>query len=118
MPKWLDAVDAVSARRSLALGFALAAANPKNLLLGIAAGTTIGAEDLTAGEQALTIAIYTLISGSTVLVPVLAHLITANRAAPRLATMRTWLVQNNATIMAVLLLINGVTLIGKGIANL
>ncbi|WP_234037538.1 GAP family protein [Leucobacter sp. L43] len=118
MPKWLDAIDSIPARRSFALGFLLAAANPKNLLLGIGAGTSIGAENLTVGDQALAIVAYTLIAGSTVLIPVLVHLTAANRATPQLATARTWLTQNNATIMAVLLLINGVTLIGKGIANL
>ena len=32
-----------------------------------------------------------------------------------LDTMRTWLAQNNATVMAVLLLVIGFVLIGKGI---
>lgn len=117
MPKRLAAIDAMPARRTFGLGFALSAANPKNLLFGVSAGTTIGAQSLTPGEQSLTIAIYTLIAASTVLVPVFIHLIAANRATPRLAILRMWLMQNNATIVAVLLLINGVTLIGKGVAS-
>ncbi len=118
MPKWLDAIDALPDRRSFALGFLLAAANPKNVLLGIAAGTSIGAENLAIGDQAMAIVVYTIIGGSTVLIPVLVHVTAADRGAPQLATARTWLMMNNATIMAVLLLINGVVLIGKGIANL
>jgi hypothetical protein len=34
-----------------------------------------------------------------------------------LDSLRGWLVANNATIMAVLLLVIGVSVIGKGIAN-
>jgi hypothetical protein len=34
-----------------------------------------------------------------------------------LDSLRGWLVDNNATIMAVLLLVIGVSVIGKGIAN-
>jgi hypothetical protein len=35
-----------------------------------------------------------------------------------LESLRGWLVHNNATVMAVLLLVIGVSVIGKGIGNL
>jgi predicted phage tail protein len=38
--------------------------------------------------------------------------------AKPLESLRTWLVHNNATVMAVLLLVIGVTMIGKGIRQL
>jgi len=37
-PKWMAAIDSFSPAKALGLGFLLAAVNPKNLLLGIAAG--------------------------------------------------------------------------------
>ena len=37
-------------------------------------------------------------------------------AAP-LESLRSWLVHNNATVMAVLLLVIGVTLVGKGLGS-
>ena len=39
------------------------------------------------------------------------------KMAGPLEALRTWLVHNNATVMAVLLLVIGVVLIGKGIGR-
>jgi len=48
---------------------------------------------------------------------VIGYLIASARLAGPLDRLRGWLVENNATIMAVLLLVIGVVLIGKGIAH-
>jgi hypothetical protein len=52
-----------------------------------------------------------------VLIPVVGYLIAAARLAGPLEKLREWLVDNNAVIMAVLLLVIGVSMIGKGLAN-
>ena len=49
--------------------------------------------------------------------PVIAYLVASKRMAAPLESLRGWLVQNNATVMAVLLLVIGVVLIGKGIGS-
>ena len=49
--------------------------------------------------------------------PVIGYLIASTRLAGPLDKLRVWLVDNNAVIMAVLLLVIGVSVIGKGIAN-
>jgi len=41
-PKWMHAIDDMTAVKGLGLGFALAAINPKNLMMCIAAGISIG----------------------------------------------------------------------------
>ena len=56
-------------------------------------------------------------TGCTVLVPVIAYLIASARMAGPLDSVRGWLVDNNVTIMAVLLLVIGVSVIGKGVAS-
>lgn len=38
MPKWMAAIDSMTWAQALGLGFLLAAVNPKNLLMGVAAG--------------------------------------------------------------------------------
>ena len=43
MPKWMGAIESFTLGRALLLGFLLSGINPKNLLLCLAAGTTIGA---------------------------------------------------------------------------
>lgn len=117
MPQWMTAIDSMTAARALLLGFALSALNPKNLLMGAAAGVAIGFGGLGVGESAVVIAIFTLIAASTVAAPVIAYLAAANRMAAPLETLHQWLMHNNATVMAVLLLVIGVVLIGKGIGS-
>ena len=117
LPKWMSAIDSLTTGRGFLLGFALAAVNPKNLLLAIAAGYAIGDAGLTIGLIVVVILIFVLLAASTVLIPVLAFLIAGDRAKGPLTSMRVWLVANNATIMAILLLVIGVALIGKGIGS-
>jgi len=50
-------------------------------------------------------------------VPVIAYLAAADRMAEPLETLRGWLVRENTVVMAVLLLVIGVVLIGKGIGS-
>ena len=117
LPKWMSAIDSMSAVRALWLGFLLAAANPKNLLLAIAAGVIVGSAGLTVGQTAVVITIFVLLAASTVLVPVFGYLVASARLAGPLDKLRQWLIDNNAVIMAVLLLVLGVALIGKGFAD-
>jgi len=117
MPKWMSAIDSMTAGKALGLGFLLSAVNPKNLLLAIAAGVIVGGAGLTVSQMTVVIIIFVLLAASTVLVPVVGYLIASARLAGPLDKLREWLVDNNAVIMAVLLLVIGVSMIGKGLAN-
>jgi threonine/homoserine/homoserine lactone efflux protein len=99
------------------LGFLLSAVNPKNLLLAISAGLIIGGAGLAVGQSVVIITIFVLLAASTVLVPVVAYLLASDRLAGPLDRLKEWLVDNNAAIMAVLLLVIGVAVIDKGIGN-
>ncbi len=117
MPKWMSAIDSMTAGRAVALGFLLAAVNPKNLLMAISAGVIVGGAGLTVSQMTVVIIVYVLLAASTVLIPVIGYLIASTRLAGPLDKLRVWLVDNNAVIMAVLLLVIGVSVIGKGVAN-
>ena len=117
MPKWMSAIDSMTAGKALGLGFLLSAVNPKNLLMAISAGLIIGGAGLAVGQTVVVIVIFVLLAASTVLIPVVAYLIASERLAGPLDRLRAWLVNNNATIMAVLLLVIGVAVIGKGIGS-
>jgi hypothetical protein len=116
VPAWMSAVDSMSVGKAAGLGAALAALNPKNLGLAAAAGVDIGSADLTTGQTVVEVVVFTLVAGCSVLLPVLAYLIRPASMAGPLASLKDWLVENNATVMAVLLLVIGVVLVGKGIA--
>ncbi len=117
LPSWMSAIDTMTAGRALLLGFLLSAVNPKNLLMAAGAGVTIGSAELSGGEIALSILVFVLLAAATVAVPVIAYLVAAKKMAGPLERLRGWLVQNNATVMAVLLLVIGVVMIGKGIGS-
>ncbi|MET3568011.1 threonine/homoserine/homoserine lactone efflux protein [Leifsonia sp. 563] len=117
LPKWMSAIDTMTGARALVLGFLLSALNPKNLLMGVAAGVAIGSDAQTTAETVVAVIVYTVIAASTVAIPVIAYLAASARMARPLESLRIWLVYNNATIMAVLLLVIGVVLIGKGLGE-
>ena len=117
LPKWMSAIDTMTPGKGVGLGFLLAAVNPKNLLLAASAGLVLGSAALSFGQTAVVVIIFTLLAGCTVLIPVIAYLAASARMAGPLNELREWLVANNATIMAVLLLVIGVSVIGKGISS-
>jgi len=116
MPKWMQQIDGMSFLAALGLGLLLAALNPKNLLLGASAGVSIGGAGLPGGEVVIVVVIYTVLAGSTVIVPVVGFLLAAARLRAPLGRLRDWLQAENAVIMTVLLLVLGVVIIGKGLA--
>lgn len=118
LPKWMTAIDTMTPAKALVLGFVLAAVNPKNLLMAASAGLVVGGASLTLGQTIAVIAVFTVIAASTVLGPVIAYLAASAKMAEPLERLREWLVDNNAAIMAVLLLVIGVSVVGKGIASL
>lgn len=118
LPQWMQAIDRFSFGKAFGLAFVLAAVNPKNLMLSASAGVTIGAGVMTFGSAAVVIAIFTVIAGASVLVPVVAHAIASDRLGPPLDHLRLWLTAQNATIMAILFLVLGANVFGKGIALL
>jgi hypothetical protein len=53
-----------------------------------------------------------------VLAPVVGDLVARERMARPLDELKGWLVANNATVMSLLLLVIGVTVLGKGLGGL
>ena len=117
MPKWMSAIDSMTAGKALGLGFLLSAVNPKNLLMAVSAGVIVGGAGLTFGQAVIVIIIFVLLAGCTVIIPVIGYLVASARLAGPLDSLRVWLVDNNAVIMAVVLLVIGVAVIGKGIGE-
>ena len=101
-----------------ALGFALAAINPKNLLMCIGAGVAIGGAELDTASDVIVVAVFSVLAATTVVIPVLAYQLAADRLRVPLDRLKSWLEANNATVMATLILVIAALLIGKGLAAL
>jgi threonine/homoserine/homoserine lactone efflux protein len=117
LPTWMSAIDGMTAGKGLGLGFLLSAVNPKNLLMAAGAGVVVGSAQLATGDLVIVVVVFTVIAAASVAVPVIGYLLASTSLTQPLESLRGWLVHNNATVMAVLLLVIGVTLIGKGIGS-
>jgi len=118
LPKWMAEVDSMMPGKALVIGLLLSAVVPKNLLLALSAGLIVGEAGLSGGQAAAVIVLFTAIATSTVAVPVVAHLVAPARMRGPFEGLREWLVENNVTIMVVVLLVIGVVIIGNSIASL
>lgn len=117
LPGWMQHLDRMSVITTVGLGLVLSSINPKNLLIGISAGIALGTSSLTASEAALAVGVYAVISSSTVVAPVLAYFFASRRLAGTMRSLKEWLARENSTIMAVLLLIIGASVLGKGMTS-
>ncbi|TLG77263.1 GAP family protein [Culicoidibacter larvae] len=112
-PGWFEKMSAIKPLGATVFSFALAAVNPKNLLLSLTAGVGVGTLNLSVGENVAATIIFLLIASSTIIVPTIAFLISGDRLNKTLDVVRDWLIKNNAIIMAVLLLFIGLSVISK-----
>ena len=117
-PAWMAAVDDVTFPKALGLGFLLSAVNPKNLIMAAGAGVSIGSETTSVGGEVVAIVVFTAVAASTVAIPVIAHLVAAERMSGPLRSLRKWLEDNNAAVLATLILVLGTVLVGKGLSGL
>jgi threonine/homoserine/homoserine lactone efflux protein len=118
LPNWMQKIDGFAPGRALALAVALAAINPKNLLLTVGAATTIAHAGLEAGEQAVALSVFILIASLGIGAPVAIYFALREKSASLLGGLKDWMAHNNAAIMTVLLLVLGAKLLGDGITAL
>jgi threonine/homoserine/homoserine lactone efflux protein len=118
LPAWMKSIDSFKPGRALALAFALAAINPKNLLLTVGAAVAIAQAGLDTGEQAIALGVFALIATLGVGTPVALYFVLGARSARMLANLRDWMGAHNPAIMTVLFLVLGAKLVGDGITGL
>jgi len=116
MPGWMDSVDHFTAGRSAALGVALAAINPKNLILVVGGAAAIAQTGASAGSQAVALIVFVGIATIGTATPVILYFALGERSKHILDDLKERMGRNNAAIMAVLCLIIGAKLIGDAIS--
>jgi hypothetical protein len=117
LPGWMRAIDSTTAPKSLGFAFLLSV-NPKNLSLTVAAAVSVAQEGLSTISAALVLALFVVLASLSIAVPVALYAFVGASAARGLDGLRAWLDANNATVMAVLLVVIGVVLLGKGLSGL
>jgi MYXO-CTERM domain-containing protein len=118
MPKWMEAIDRFTWPRSMGFGVLLSGVNPKNLALIIAAAAAVAQSGISAAQQAGALAVFVAIGTIGVALPLVVYFVMEKRAVQILDGWKSWLASNNTSVMAVLLLVFGAVLIGRGITGL
>jgi threonine/homoserine/homoserine lactone efflux protein len=118
LPKWMRTIDRFTPGRATAMGVALSAINPKNLLLTVAAAAAIAQTGVSSGKQAVALGVFVAIATLGPGLPVGIYFAMRERARTLLGELEGWLAAHNAAIMTVLCLIIAAKLIGDAISGL
>ncbi|MFF5796017.1 GAP family protein [Streptomyces albogriseolus] len=118
LPKWMRTVDSFTPVKALALGTAMSAVNPKNLLLSIAAASAIARTDTSAGAQAVALAVYVVLGALGPGTPVVLYFALRERSKRILDDLKLWMEQHNTAIMAVICLLFAAKLVGNAVSDL
>lgn len=117
-PSWMAALAGSSPARAFGYGALLSGANPKNLLLTVGAMTSVALLGLPAGQAAVVLAVFVVVCSLGVATPVAYALTGGQEARETLTAWETWLVANNAVVVAVVLLVLGVWIVAGSLAAL
>ncbi len=118
LPKWMATIDSFTPPKALAIGVLLSGINPKNLLLTVAAAAAISATGISAGQEAIALAVFILVGTLGVGAPLVIYFALGERSRKPLESLKSWMGAHNGAIMAVILVVIGVKLLGDGIAGL
>jgi hypothetical protein len=118
LPAWMGAIDRLNPAVVLGGGVVLGGVRPKNLLLAVGGAAAIAQTGIAAGQQAIAYAVFTVIATLGVAAPVVIYFAMGTRSGELLGRLKGWMRRNNAVILAVVLVVIGVTLIGDGIGGL
>ena len=83
-----------------------------------AAAGAIAQATASTGSRVVALVVFTVVASVGVAAPLIVYVSMGERAAAMLSSMQTWMVRNNAAIMAVLLLVLGTKLVGDGVSAL
>lgn len=114
-PRWLSTIMDAGPREALRFGVLMSAANPKELLMALAAGLAVGTSDVGVAGSVGAIAVFVIVGATSVVAPLLVFLVGGDGTLERLATARQWLQRNNAAVAAVVLGLIGLFLLVGGL---
>jgi threonine/homoserine/homoserine lactone efflux protein len=114
-PAWLNRLSRLTPVGAGAVAVGLILVNPKVLLMNAAAGLVIGTASVGIAGVWAAVAYYTVIAGSSVLLPILAYAIAGDRVDHQLERMKQWMERQHAVLMAGFLVVVGLLLVYTGI---
>jgi threonine/homoserine/homoserine lactone efflux protein len=114
-PAWLSRLSRMTPPGAAAVGLGLILVNPKVLVMNAAAGLVIGTAGVGVPGAWLAVAYYTVLAGSSVVVPILAYAVAGERVDHQLDRVKRWMERQHAVLMAGFLAVVGLLLVYTGI---
>ena len=114
-PAWLDRLSKMTPIGAGAIAVGLILVNPKVLVMNAAAGLVVGTAGVGVPGAWLAVAYYTVLAGSTVVVPILAYAVAGQRVDHQLERVKRWMERQHAVLMAGFLAVVGLLLVYTGI---
>jgi hypothetical protein len=111
-PGWMRSVEDYTPVR--AMGLAAILSSVGNVPLILAAAAAVVRAKLDTGQAIAALGTFVLVGSLTVAAPVLYHVLAGTTATRMLNHWKVWLLQHHAMITSLLLIVVGVTLMGKG----
>lgn len=117
-PKWLAAVDTMTARSAFLLAFVLASVNPKHLVLVASGATAIADATSRVPEQAAALAMFVVVASLGLVAPLAVSRALGERSGPVLTAVDRRMTAHDAAIMSTVLLVLGLVVVGNGLTGL
>jgi len=118
LPAWMAGIESFTAAKAFGLAVLLVAANPKNLLLSLGAGSSLAQLGVSTSEAVVSLLVFVALASATIAGPVVYYLVRGDRADEQLDAVKGWLVLHNGAVMTVLLVVLGADLVSKGLPPL
>ena len=114
----LSSSELLTPLRALGLAIVMSALSPKNIALMLAAGVAMNSSDLALTDKGLLIAVFVITASITIGIPVIYAVVEGEKAEARLNQSKNWLLENNACVVAAMLLFIGLFMIIKATSAL
>lgn len=117
-PEWLEGLLQAGPREAFRFGVLMSAANPKELVMALAAGLAIGTSGAGVSASAAALVAFIVVGAASVAGPLVVFLVGGDATLKALTEARDWLQRNNNVVAAVVLGLLSVWLIVGGILKL
>ncbi len=117
-PEWLEGLLQAGPREAFRFGILMSAANPKELVMALAAGLAIGTSGAGLTTSAVALVVFIVVGAASVAGPLVVFLVGGDGTLNALTKARDWLQRNNTIVAAAVLGLLSVWLIGGGILKL
>jgi hypothetical protein len=118
LPRWMAAMENFTVAKAAGVSLFLSAFRPKNVLMFAAASVAIATGHLGVADSVVAVALFAVISASTVVALVIAAILRQAKIKPWLTEVRVWLETNTKAMMGIVLVRIGVVEVGKGIGGI